>query len=333
MLRPTCGSRSAAINVDLKRDYGVEIKVRTALHTGDVVAGAGETLVTGDAVNVAARLEQNAKAGEILLGDQTARLLGEAALMEPVPELTLKGKAAAGFGLAADQRPPGRTGLHASDHDPVRRPPQRARVARGRVRARGRRVALRAGDGARAAGDRQVAPACAKPFHRSAAARGFVVGRCLPYGEGITYWPLVEIVKQVAGHEPRAWIAELLSGDENAELVADARRGRRRRLGAGRIDRRDPLGDTQRCSRRWRGERPLVVVLEDLHWAEPRFLDLVEYVAGFSRERPILLLVSARPELLETRPTWAKPGENAELLVLEPLAEPEVDSARGRAPR
>jgi class 3 adenylate cyclase len=81
-----------AINVDLKRDYGVEIKVRTALHTGDVVAGAGETLVTGDAVNVAARLEQNARAGEILLGAQTARLLGEAALMEPVPELTLKGK-------------------------------------------------------------------------------------------------------------------------------------------------------------------------------------------------------------------------------------------------
>ena len=83
----------ASINVDLKRDYGVEIKVRTAFHTGDVVAGAGETLVTGDAVNVAARLEQNARAGEILLGDQTARLLGEAALMEPVPELTLKGKA------------------------------------------------------------------------------------------------------------------------------------------------------------------------------------------------------------------------------------------------
>ena len=151
-----------------------------------------------------------------------------------------------------------------------------------------------------------------------------VVGRCLPYGEGITYWPLVEIVKQVAGHEPRAWIAKLLSGDENAELVADTVA-----VAVGASERGGSTDQTHWAIRALfealARERPLVVMLEDLHWAEPRFLDLVEYVAGFSRERPILLLVSARPELLETRPTWAKHEENAQLLVLEPLETPDVN--------
>ena len=147
-----------AINVDLKRDYGVEIKVRTALHTGDVVAGAGETLVTGDAVNVAARLEQNAKAGEILLGDQTARLLGEAALLEPVPELTLKGKAEPVsawrlIGVLPDV--PAFT-------RPITTPFVGRRGELASLKAAFERAAagsqLRTGDGARAAGYRQVAP-------------------------------------------------------------------------------------------------------------------------------------------------------------------------------
>jgi hypothetical protein len=119
-------------------------------------------------------------------------------------------------------------------------------------------------------------------------------------------------------------IAKLLGGDENAELVADTVAA-----GVGASERGGSTDQTHWAVRTLfealARERSLVVVLEDLHWAEPRFLDLVEYVAGLSRERPILLLVSARPELLETRPTWARHEENAELLVLEPLAEPDVD--------
>jgi len=311
------------INVELEREYGVEIKVRTALHTGDVVAGDGETLVTGDAVNVAARLEQNAKAGEILLGDQTARLLEETALMEPVPELTLKGKAEPVSAWRLISVLP--------DVPAFTRPLKTPFVGRGSELA-----SLEASfERAVAASRCQLVTVLGAPgigksrlLREAVSSLGsrarVVVGRCLPYGEGITYWPLIEIVKQVAGKKPRVWIAELLGGDENAAFVADAV--------AAAVGASDRGGSTDQTHWAIRAlleelarERPLVVVLEDLHWAEPRFLDLVEYMAGFSRERPILLLVSARPELLETRPTWAKHGENAEVLVLEPLAEPDVN--------
>jgi class 3 adenylate cyclase/tetratricopeptide (TPR) repeat protein len=314
----------SAINVELGRDYGAEIQVRTAVHTGDVVAGDGETLVTGDAVNVAARLEQSAKAGEILLGEQTAHLLGETAIIEPVPELMLKGKAEPVSAWRLISVLP--------EVPAFARP-----IATPFV---GRRNELASLEGAfeRAAADSRCeqvtvlgAPGIGKSrlMREAVALLGdrarVVVGRCLPYGEGITYWPLVEIVRQIAGREPRADLAELLSPNENAEVIADAV--------AAAVGASEGGGATDETHWAIRTllealarDRPLVVVLEDLHWAEPRFLDLVEYVAGFSRERPILLLGSARPELLEMRPTWATPGDNAMLLTLKPLAEAEVDT-------
>jgi AAA ATPase domain/Adenylate and Guanylate cyclase catalytic domain len=187
-----------AINVDLKRDYGVEIKVRMALNTGDVVAGAGETLVTGDAVNVAARLEQTAKAGEILLGDETARLLEERALLEPVPELTLKGK--------AQPVPAWRLVSVLPDAPAFTR-----RVTTPFVGRSGELASLEAAFDRAAGGSRCElvtvlgAPGIGKSrlIREAVASLGsrarVLVGRCLPYGEGITYWPLVEIVKQGRG--------------------------------------------------------------------------------------------------------------------------------------
>jgi hypothetical protein len=312
------------INVGLKRDYGVEIKVRTALHTGDVVAGAGETLVTGDAVNVAARLEQNAKAGEILLGDQTARLLEEAALMEPVPELTLKGKAEPVSAWRLISVLP--------DMPAFTRPLKTAFVGRG-----GELASLEASfEHAVAASRCELVTVLGAPgigksrlLREAVSSLGsrarVLVGRCLPYGEGITYWPLVEIVKEIAGEEPHAVISELLSEDESGELVAELVAG-----AVGAWERPGSIDETHWAVRRLlealADARPLVVVLEDLHWAESTFLDLLEYVAAFSANAPILLLASARPELLETRPSWAKVRPTSELLLLEPLAEPEVET-------
>jgi predicted ATPase/class 3 adenylate cyclase len=314
----------AAINAELERDYGVEIEVRTAVHTGDVVAGDGETLVTGDAVNVAARLEQNAKAGEILLGEQTGHLLGEAALVEPVPELALKGKAQPVSAWRLLSVLPDVPAFARPIATPFvgRRDELAALEAAFERAAVGPRCELVTVLGAPGIGkSRLMREAVASVGERARV----LIGRCLPYGEGITYWPLIEIVKQIAGPEPRSRIAELVSGDESAELVAE--------LVAAAVGASERGGSTDETHWAIRTlleavarDRPLVVVLEDLHWAEPTFLDLVEYVAGFSRERPILLLGSARPELLETRPTWATPGANAELLLLEPLAEPEVDA-------
>src|SRR6201993_792107 len=135
-----------------------------------------------------------------------------------------------------------------------------------------------------------------------------VRGRCLSYGEGITYWPVVEVVLQLGRRptEPRAAaaIASLLGeGDEPATPEASA--GAFRKL----------LEESA----------PVVCVFDDLHWAEPTFLDLVDHVADWSRDSPILLVCIARPELLDRRPTWAGGKLNAATVLLEPLTTEETD--------
>jgi class 3 adenylate cyclase len=316
--------RLAALNVDLKRDYGTELESRTGISTGEVVASPGETLVTGDAVNVAARLEQSAASGEVLIGEPTFRLVQEAVLVEPVDELVLKGKAHPVTAwrllsvlpeIAAFARP------FATSF--VGREQELAALAAGFERAVAeRRCQLVTVLGQPGIGKSRLLREAVGAVGQQARV---LVGRCLPYGEGITYWPLVEIVKQVAEEEPRAVISELLSEDEAGDLVADLVAG-----AVGASERQGSMDETHWAVRRLlealAHKRPLVVVLEDLHWAEPTFLDLLEYVAGFSAGEPILLLASARPELLETRPAWAKLRPTSQLLLLEPLAEPEVDA-------
>jgi tetratricopeptide (TPR) repeat protein len=150
---------------------------------------------------------------------------------------------------------------------------------------------------------------------------GFVVGRCLPYGEGITYSPLAEIVKQVAGDDARS-VASLVP--ENGELVAQ---GITAVVGQsdGALSPEETFWAVRKLLEALARDRPLIVVLEDLEWAEPTFLDLVEYLLGFS-SAPIFLLAVARPDLLERRPSWTAPRPNATLLLLEPLAEKESES-------
>ena len=155
-----------------------------------------------------------------------------------------------------------------------------------------------------------------------------VVGRCLSYGEGITYRPLAEIVRQL-GPDPAVSIAEVLAGDAHAEPVA--------RLVLGAVGTAENAGgaeDTFWAFRRLfealARERPLVAVFEDLHWAEPALLDLLESAAGFSSGAPVVLLCLARPELLEKRPEWAALRPDRRGLPLEPLSPDEARSMVGR---
>jgi tetratricopeptide (TPR) repeat protein len=133
-----------------------------------------------------------------------------------------------------------------------------------------------------------------------------VRGRCLSYGEGISYWPVTEIVKQLVPDGTTGPLASIL-GDESTpsspEEIAWAFR---------------KLLESQAA------ERPVIVVFDDLHWGEPTFLDLVEHVADLSRDAPILLLCMARPELLDTRPAWGGGKLNATNVLLEPLAPDET---------
>lgn len=144
-----------------------------------------------------------------------------------------------------------------------------------------------------------------------------VLGRCVTYGQGVTYRPLADIVRGLGDGDPRKTLLELLHDDERADVVAS------RVLGAiGQAEGAVPPGETAWAVRRLlealARKRPLIAVFEDLHWAEPSLLDLLEYVAESSSGFPILLLCSARPELLEHRPGWAD-TPNHRLIDLEPL--------------
>jgi predicted ATPase len=172
-------------------------------------------------------------------------------------------------------------------------------------------------------------------------------GRCLPYGEGITYWPLAEIIREIprakgrdCGEQPAAAIAarlavDELAGDDKGELVAERIA---EALGSG-----DAKGGTseetfwavRRLFEALARVRPLVVVVDDLHWAEPTFLDLIEHVADFSHDLPILLLCMARTELLDARPEWNR-RRTATAVPLEPFTEAEcrelISNLLGRVP-
>jgi class 3 adenylate cyclase/tetratricopeptide (TPR) repeat protein len=318
----------AALNKELERDRGVTIQVRIGVNTGEVVAGAsatGPAIVTGDAVNVAARLEQHAGPGEILLGEPTYRLVREAVEAEPVEPLELKGKA---------ERVPAWRLLDV--HDVVSPVPRRfdsPMVGRERQLAQ-LRQAFDAAEGDAACqlftvlGPAGVGKSrLIQEFVTGLAGRAEILrGRCLPYGEGITYFPVVEAIKQAAGLADfdlpdvvEAKVCSVLEGDEHQQLVC---RHVSQLMGvAGPTAGEETFWAIRRFFEASARERPLVLVFDDIHWGEPTFLDLVEHIADWSRGSPILLLCMARPELLDVRSSWGGGKLNAATVSLEPLSE------------
>jgi class 3 adenylate cyclase/tetratricopeptide (TPR) repeat protein len=268
------------------------LAARIGVNTGEVVVGGeGETLVTGDAVNVAARLEQSAPSGEVLLGNETRLLVRDAVRVEPVEPLTLKGKSrpVAAFRLLEV----------IAGAEPVARDLESVLVGRERERARLRRefedtVADRACRLVTLLGPAGVGKSrlVADFLERAREEADVLHGRCLNYGEGITYWPLVELLLAI-GVEP-----ETVLGSSAAETQLAFRRLLEERAAA----------------------RPQIVVFDDIHWAERTFLELIEHIADLSRGAPIFLLSVARTELLDAQPGWGGGKLNATSLLLEPLA-------------
>ncbi len=148
-----------------------------------------------------------------------------------------------------------------------------------------------------------------------------LTGRCLPYGEGITFWPLREVVRQAGGGDSPERIKALLAGEADAAAVADQLH---RALGPG-TQGRTAAAEIFWAARRFletlARRRPVLVVFEDLHWAEPTFLDLVESLALQPGSSPILLVCIGRPELLDQRPAWAAEADRAVCIQLTPLGE------------
>ena len=277
---------------------------RIGVNTGEVVTGTEERLATGDAVNVAARLEQAAQPGEVLIGGKTLGLVRAAVEVDDWRLLELKGKA-----------------------DATRTWPLLA--VTGEVQRRfatpmvGRETELRR---LRDAFQQAVHDRSCQLFTvlgsagvgKSRLAAEFlgdldalvVRGRCLSYGDGITYWPVVEILKQLgtlpegdAARPLRSLVGELELPAAPDEIAWGFRK----------------------LLEQEAQEQPLVCLLDDLHWGEETLLDLVEHVAELSRDAPLLLLCMARPELLERRPSWGGGKWNATTVLLEPLNAAETE--------
>jgi class 3 adenylate cyclase/tetratricopeptide (TPR) repeat protein len=331
------------LNRDLLHDWGVTLEMRTGVNTGEVVAGdpnIGDALVLGDAVNLAARLEQAAAPGEVLLGEQTWRLVRDAVQVEPVAPLALKGKQQPVPAFRLLSVTPGVPG-HARRLDaPMvgRGRPLRLLQDAFEAAAADRACHLVTVLGTAGVGKSRLA---AELLAEVGGRATVLQGRCLPYGEGITYWPVTELLREAAGltdadgpAAARAKLQAVLAGDERDALVAERLAGL---LGLAELsDGADELPwAVRRLLESLARDRPLVVLLDDLHWAEPTLLDLVEHVALWSREAPILLCCLARPELLDARPGWGGGKFNASSLLLQPLgaadSERLVEHLLGRA--
>jgi class 3 adenylate cyclase/tetratricopeptide (TPR) repeat protein len=303
---------------ELQGTHGIELGVKIGVNSGDVFVGGGsrrEMFATGDSVNVAARLEQHASEGEILLGERTFRLVDDIVDSEALEPFAVKGRKA----LVSAWRL-----LDLSSAEPLSHRHQVPFVGRERQLEKLRDALARVRDERSCMLCTIVGPA---GLGKSRLAEEFVgeldgsatvaVGRCLSYGEAITYHALAEILQELVGGEPDRRIAELVGAD--AELV-----GRRVRATMGLDRDTAPAEETFWAIRRLfeavAAERPLVAIVDDLHWGEPLLLDLLEYLAGFSAGSPILILCLARRELFEARPSWA----TGEVVALKALAEPEA---------
>ncbi len=312
---------------------GLELEARIGIEAGEVVVDTTEsTFATGEAVNLAARLQQAAAPGEILVGPAARRLAAASIEVEDAGEMAVKGRAE-----------PLRTWRILSAAD--RAQPLRAAVVAPLI---GREAELdllvntfeRSRRDARA----HLVTIYGEPgVGKSRLAREFVgglegatvlAGRCLPYGEGITYWPLAEMVKAAAGisdDDPVKEAMEKLRACCEDEAVADLLG-----LAAGVLEAVETERSGQEiawAAREWADQladvQPLVLVFEDIHWAEDPLFELIEHLATWVREAPLLLVCLARPELLDVRPGWGGGRMRATAIELEPLRAAESEELLG----
>ena len=310
------------LNVTLRAQFGVTLENRTGVNTGEVVTGDtgdSQRLATGDTVNVAARLEQAAPAGEVLIGESTYRLVRDAVEVVPVEPLTLKGKpepvpayrVLSVIAAATSTGPAGRPLVGRAREIAALDADFRRSVAG----PEGRLVTLfgEAGVGKSRLIEEFV--------NRLTAEATVLRGRCLSYGDGITFWPLAEVLRQAAGIVPE-------DSEEDARIKLKSCFGEQLADATSRIESgiglsQDSYGKDElfwgvrtvleELARR----RPLVVVFDDIHWAEPTFLDLIEDILDASLGVPLLLVCAARHELREDRPGFAAGRRAAQIDLAE----------------
>lgn len=335
---------------EMNRVGSMPIELRIGIDTGEVVAareGRSDRLVTGMPVNAAARLQQAAAPAEILVGELTYQLTRRTTTYGSERPVEAKGLGplrawpieAARFAL-----PERRRGLPGRRASLVGRDEEMRLLLESHHRAgRQRRPYLITVFGPAGAGKSRLAAEFVEAVHPAVVLRG----RCLPYGEGITYWPIQEILRSAVGvettdtHEEleqkvRSSAAQLFDGDPDGEGVAN-------RLlvligsAPAKTALRDVTTENMADELRWglrrylerRADQGVVtLVFEDIHWAESSLLDLVDHLVEWARA-PLFVLCLARPELLDLRPAWGGGKVNAAAIQLEPLSAEETSRLIG----
>src|SRR5215467_8975347 len=319
----------AELNVTLQAEFGVTLENRTGVNTGEVVTGEGsgsQRLATGDTVNVAARLEQAAPTGGVLIGESTYRLVRDTVEVVPVEPLMLKGK---------PKPVPAYRLLSVIEGAPSPRPADLPLIGRARemaaLDAEFRRSV--AGPECRLVtllGEAGVGKSrLIEEFVRRFAGEATVLrGRCLSYGDGITFWPLAEVLRQAAGIVPE-------DSEEDARIKLKACLGEQladatTRIASGMGLSQDQYGKDElfwsvRVTLEELARRtPLVVIFDDIHWAEATFLNLIEDVLDASLSVPLLFACTARHELHEDRSGFAAGRRTASQIELRELSREET---------
>ncbi len=347
--------RLTLVNAEIEPRFGVTLQVRTGVNTGEVLARTspqpGDPMVTGDAVNVAARLEQSAEPGQIAVAERTARAARGFRFRE-LGAKDLRGKKQAVPTVMLE----GRTSKLAERGVPGLRAPMVGRDAelellrsvyqRSVAEARPNLVTIYGDPGV---GKSRLAAEFVAWAEEQVPDPRILRGRCLPYGDGVTYWPLAEILKdlaQVRDSDPPGTALERIRALGHELITTEMATNPAKAIAAlgfsiGVVDPDFAFRDAEprevrlKIHAAWRSllsalaaREPVVAIIDDIHWADPALLDLLEELADRVLG-PVVFLCPARPQLTEGRPGWGGGRRNVSSIALDPLTGEESDRLVG----